>query len=344
MRVKVENIRTISESILMHKGVPSEHAKIIADTIVYAHVREKHTHGLGRMSIYLRKIDDQLMDAKTAMNVLHDQGAVYHVDANHGFGQVAAYYAVMKAVKKAKEYGIGIAGVMNSNNFGTAGYFSKLASDHGMIGLVFGNSAPAIAPTGGSKSLFGTNPLSMAFPMKDAQRPFIFDMATSVAARGKIRLAAKNGESIPEGWALDSEGHPTTDPNEALKGSMIPIGEYKGVGLSMMVDVLAGMLTGAAFAGDVKGLNHKTDFSRYGHLVMVIDPEKFMSIDEYYERVEYFENKVHEYSGTIPGENSNDNAMKNADYVTIPDKQFAEINALAETYGLADRLVEEANV
>lgn len=340
MRVKVDDIRKVSEAILENAGVPLEHAQIIADTIVYAHVREKHTHGLGRVSIYLRKIKEHLMDAETKMTVLNDQAAVYHIDANHGFGQVAAYYGVLEAVKKAKEYGIGITGINNSNNFGAAGYFTKLASDQGMIGLVFSNSAPAIAPTGGRKALFGTNPLSMALPMKDPDMPFVFDMATSVAARGKIRLAAKNGEAIPEGWALDSEGKATIDPNEALKGSMIPIGDYKGVGLSMMVDILAGMLTGAAFAGDVKGLNHKTDFSCYGHFIIVIDPEKFMEHNEYLRRVEYFENKVHEYGGSIPGENSNKKALINDMYVNIPDRQFIEINELAETRNLDVRLIE----
>lgn len=338
MRVKVEEIRKISEEILMKAGVPAEHAAIVADTIVYAHIRGKHTHGLGRVSIYLRKIKENLMAADTPLEVLNDTGAIYHVDAHHGFGQVAAYYAMEEAIKKAGEYGVGFASVKDSNNFGTAGYFAKLASDHHMVGLVFGNSAPAIAPAGGDKALFGTNPLSMSFPLEDEDCPFIFDMATSMAARGKIRLAAKNGEPIPEGWALDENGNPTTDAEAALKGSMIPIGGYKGVGLSMMVDVLAGMLSGAAFAGDVKGLNHKTDLSRYGHALIAIDVKKFMDWEEYIRRAEYFRTRVHECGGELPGEGSYRKAVENAETVEIPDKQAAEINALAEEYQLELRL------
>lgn len=338
MKVKVSDIRRISEEILEKSGVPKAHSAIVADTIVYAHTREKHTHGLGRMSIYLRKIKENLMTPDTPIEILNDSGAIYHIDAHQGFGQVAAYYAAEKAIEKAKQYGIAFVGVKDSNNFGTAGYFSKMISNHHMIGLVFGNSAPAIAPEGGEKALFGTNPLSMAFPMSDKECPFVFDMATSVAARGKIRLASKNGESIPEGWALDKFGNPTTDPDEALKGSMLPIGGYKGVGLSMMVDVLAGMLTGSAFAGDVKGLNHKTELSRYGHAIIAIDIEKFMTWEEYLQRAEYFGKKVHDYKGTLPGENSYKKAEINSEYVDVPDKQVTEINKIAEELTLDFKL------
>ncbi len=338
MRVKVEDIYEISKQILVKAGVPSEHSSIVADTIVYAHTRGKHTHGLGRIPIYLRKIEENLMDASTTINVINDEAAVYHIDANNGFGQVVTYYAMEKAIEKAKKYGIGFAGVKDSNNFGTAGYFAKMASDNHMIGLVFANSAPAIAPAGGDKPLFGTNPLSMSFPMENVDCPFVFDMATSIAARGKIRLAAKNGDPIPEGWALDENGHATTDAEEALKGSMLPIGGYKGVGLSMMVDVLAGMLTGAGFAGNVKGLNHKTDLSRNGHALIVIDIERFMDWEEYLERAKYFQNQVHECGGELPGEGSYKKVIENLEYVEIPDKQGLEINSIAEEFKLDIRL------
>lgn len=339
MEVSVSSIRDISQAILRASGVPDSHAAVIADTIVYAHIRGKHTHGLGRVSIYLRKIRDGLMTADTPLEVLRDDGAVYHVDAHHGFGQVAAADAMEHAIEKARAFGIGFALVKDSNNFGTAGYFTKLAADNHMAGLVFANSAPAIAPTGGHKSLFGTNPLSMAFPTAQPDCPFIFDMATSVAARGKIRLAAKNGTPIPEGWALDAQGQPTTDAEAALEGSMVPIGGYKGVGLSMMIDVLAGMLSGAAFAGDVKGLNHKTELSRYGHAMIAIDITKFMDWETYLERVSYFTGRVHEYGGELPGEHSYQTAVKNTRQVDIPDKQAKEINEIAESLQLSLRLV-----
>ena len=338
MKVLVDDIRRISEEILVSSGVPADHATIVADTIVYAHTREKHTHGLGRVSIYLRKIRDGLMAADTPIEVLRDEGAVYHIDAHHGFGQVAGSIAMQKAIEKAREYGIGFALVKDSNNFGTAGYFSKMAADQHMIGFVCANSGPAIAPAPGGKALFGTNPLSMSFPTRCEDNPVVFDMATSAAARGKIRLAAKNGESIPEGWALDAEGNPTTDPNKALEGSMLPIGGYKGVGISMMIDVLAGMLSGAAFAGDVKNLNHMTEYSRYGHALIAIDITRFMDYETYLGRADILCDRVHAFGGILPGEGSYKKAAANAEAVDIPEKQANEINSIATDLGLCLRL------
>ncbi|SEG19108.1 malate dehydrogenase (NAD) /L-sulfolactate dehydrogenase [Eubacterium ruminantium] len=334
MKVQVENIRKVSSEILMASGVPKEHADMVADTIVYAHTRGKHTHGLGRINIYLRKIKENLMAADTPMEVLHDFGAVCHYDAHNGFGQVAAYIGMQTAIERAEKFGIGFVLVKDSNNFGTAGYFSKLAADKKMIGFVCANSGPAIAPAVGGKALFGTNPISMAYPTDDPENPVIFDMATSTAARGKIRLAAKNGESIPADWALDENGQPTIDPNKALLGSMLPIGGYKGVGLSLMVDFLAGLMSGAAFAGDVKNLNHKTELSRYGHALIAIDITKFMDYNEYLEKNEYLTGRVHEYGGTLPGEHSFEYVKQYRDEVDIPDKQYAEINDIAKSLGL----------
>ena len=338
MRVQVESIRKISSDILVASGVPREHADMVADTIVYAHTRGKHTHGLGRVNIYLRKIREGLMAANTPMEVLNDFGAVCHYDAHNGFGQVAGVIGMQTAIERAEKFGIGFVLVKDSNNFGTAGYFSKLAADKKMIGFVCANSGPAIAPAVGGKALFGTNPISMAYPTDDAENPVIFDMATSTAARGKIRLAAKNGESIPADWALDENGQPTTDPNKALLGSMLPIGGYKGVGLSLMVDFLAGLMSGAAFAGDVKNLNHKTELSRYGHAFIAIDITKFMTYEEYLEKNEYLSGRVHEYGGILPGEHSYEYYKDNKVEVDVPDKQVNEINEIADGLGLTIRL------
>ena len=184
-------------------------------------------------------------------------------------------------MKTASENGIGAVGIRNTNNFGTAGYFGEKAANNGMIGIVMGNAAPAIAPPGGTKAILGTNPICFAFPSPETEFPIVLDMATSNAARGKIRLALRNGEKIPLGWALDSNGEPTDDPAAALEGSLIPMGGYKGFGLSMMIDIMAGLITGSAYGGEVKNLNHPDSYSRNGNLFIVIDPTFFISKDEY---------------------------------------------------------------
>jgi len=274
--ISVTELTRVAREVLISCSVPEKDASLVADTIVDAHCCGKGTHGLPRLPIYVRKIRDGLMDPATSITSVKESPVISIIDAHHGFGQVAAAKAINISVEKAKKYGIGVVGVRHSNNFGTAGYFVRLATESNMMGVVLGNSAPAIAPTGGIRPLLGTNPLAIGFPPGTEGIPIIIDMATSVSARGKIRLAAKMGQSIPSGWALDSEGKPTNDPFEALKGSMVPIGEYKGYALALAVDILAGMLPGAAFAGKVSPLNHPDSLSNYGHFVISMDLNFFL--------------------------------------------------------------------
>lgn len=284
-KISVSNLHSCSASILIKCGVPAEDAKIIADSIVYAHARGKHTHGIGRMPIYIRKIKENLMNPLTPMTVIKETPVISVLDAQNGFGQVAAIRAMDLCIEKARTYGVGLVGVKDSNNFGTAGFIGDYAAQAGMIGIIAANSGPAIAPTGGGKAIFGTNPICISYPAVGDTPPIVFDMACSSAARGKIRLAAKNGEKIPFGWAVDAQGNPTDDPNEALKGTMVPIGDYKGYGIALCVDILAGMMTGSGFAGNVKNLNHPTEISRYGHMIMALNPDFFISKEEYCENM-----------------------------------------------------------
>ena len=340
MQVNIESIKNISNEILSKLGLPHYDAEIIVDTIIYAHQRGKATHGIGRMPIYARKIREGLMTAETNLCTINDNSAISLYDAGHGFGQVAAYKGMMIAIEKALQYGVGVVGVRHSNNFGTAGFFVELAAKNNMIGFIFANSPPAIAPTGGKIPIFGTNPIGIGFPGGHNKPAVVLDMATSIAARGKIRLAAKNGESIPIGWALDGNGNPTTDPTEALKGSMIPIGGHKGFGLSLTVDVIAGLLTGAAFGGDVKPLNHERCLSDYGHLIMAIDIASFIDPAEYLDKMDYLTKRVKECGEEnhvyLPGEHSF--SLFNSDVVNVSDKQVNEINSLARSLGIKELL------
>ena len=167
-------------------------------------------------------------------------------------------------------------------------------------------------------------------------------MAVSNAARSKIRLAAKNGESIPDGWAIDSAGRSTTDPLEALKGSMVPIGGYKGFGLALVVDILAGLLTGSAFGGDVKPLNNKDSFSDYGHLMMAINIDFFLNTKDYSDKMNYLVKRVKECgednSIFLPGEHSYNLNKSTSNTVDVLDKQVNEINDLACSLGIEERL------
>lgn len=283
--ISTRALHQFSVAVLTACDVPKDDAELVAETIVDAHRSGKGTHGVTRLPIYVRKIRSGLMDPRTPIDVIRESPVIAVIDAHHGFGQVAAMRAMTLCIEKAKALGVGVVGVRHSNNFGVAGYFARQAASEGFIGIVLGNSAPAIAPTGGNQPLLGTNPLAIAFPDGEGRVPIVLDMATSEAARGKIRLAARQGEPIPLGWALDASGNPTTDPAAALQGSMVPVGGPKGYGLSLAIDILAGLLTGAAFAGEVKPLAHADQRSDYGHWMMALDPEYFLDRKSYAERM-----------------------------------------------------------
>ena len=341
--ISIGNLRQVVLEVLSKVGVSGEDAEIIIDTILFANRRGVATHGVGRLPLYVHKIASGHYNPRNDIEVLSDNAAYALLDAHNGFGQVVAFKATKMAIEKAKQYGVAVVGVRNSNNFGTAGYFGDMAARAGCAAIVFANAAPAIAPTGGNKTIFGTNPLCYAFPGVDGFDPILLDMATTVAARGKIRLAAKNGEKIPRDWAIGPDGQPTDDPNVALKGSLLPIGGYKGYGLSMFVDIFAGMLTGSHFAGEVKNLSKMDEDSGNGHLFIVIDLDKFMTVEEKKERISYFYKSVkacgEEGRVFMPGEIEYLKMNKAQDAVQISVKQFEDVNAVAEEVGAVSRLV-----
>lgn len=328
--VTIEHIRSGSERLLQAWGVPAHQAELIADTIVYAHRHGKHTHGITRLPIYRRKIGLGLMSARTDCRVVQDFAAVGVMDCNDGFGQVAADSAMRLAVEKASRFGIGAVFVRNSNNFGVAGYFGEIAARADMAGFLVTASAPAIAPQGGRRPVFGTNPYCYAFPSPNGN--IVLDMSVSVAARGKIRLAQKNGEKIPLGWAVDRNGDPTDDPAMALAGNLLAIGGAKGFGLALVADVLAGLLSGSAFGGEIKPLAAEDAPSRHGHFFAAIDISRLMDKDEYARKIVELERNLKSCGedGTIfmPGERSRRKSQENSETVEIGDRQADDFNAL----------------
>ncbi len=329
-KISISELKEATHALLLAWGVPLMQADIITDTIVYAHQHEKHTHGITRLPIYKKKIDNGLMSANTEVKTVKDFAAISIVDCKNGFGQVVAVESMKKAIEKAKTYGIGAVFVRNSNNFGVAGYFGEIAANAGMYGMVMTASAPAIAPEGGQKSIFGTNPICCAFPTPNGN--VVLDMAISAAARGKIRLAEKNGEKIPFGWAVDKNGHPTDSPTAALEGNMLAIGGVKGFGLSMVADMLCGLLSGSSFGGEIKPLACQEAPSRHGHLFIALNIGQLMSENEYQEKIVAFEKNIKACGKDgeifLPGERSRIKAHNNKLYVELKQKQVDDFNEL----------------
>ena len=197
---------------------------------------------------------------------------VLAIDAGHGFAYPAFDLMLEELPKITRNQGIAMAGVYRSHHYGVAGHHVEKAADQGMVALLFGNTPAAMAPWGGKTPLFGTNPIAFAAPIKD-QSPLVIDLATSKVARGNIMAASQRGEDIPEGWALDADGNPTTDAKSALGGTMVPLGDAKGAALALMIEVLAAALTGAGFGYQATSFfDAEGDYPNVGQMMMMIDP------------------------------------------------------------------------
>ncbi|MCM3740928.1 Ldh family oxidoreductase [Oceanobacillus luteolus] len=283
MKIAVDDLKKFCKEILERNSVPIEEAEVIADSLVDANTIGVDSHGVTRLSLYLQRLKEATINSNTKMEILRETETTALYDANNGWGQYAGKIAMQEAVKKAKKYGTATIGVTNSNHFGTASYFTKMAAKENCIGIAMCNTTPIMVSWGSNEPTLGTNPLSIAIPTN--RHPVVLDMATSNVARGKINLAAKDGEEIPTGWAITKEGKDTTDPHEALKGYLLPLGP-KGSGLAMMIDIMSGVMTGALFGKDIPRMYDDKEPQRLGHLFMAIDPECFIEIETFKSRMD----------------------------------------------------------
>ena len=218
------------------------------------------------LKMYCDRISKKVINPKPKIKIKKISQSISHIDANNSIGFVAADLGIKTAIKHAQKTGIGMVAVKNSGHYGLSGYYAEQAVKKNLIAMIYTNAPPAVAPHGALKSLFGTNPVCFGTPT-GSKIPFILDTSISVINRGKIRVAARNNQKIPEGVALDKSGNPTTDAKKALEGVQLPIAGFRGSGLAWMVDILSGVLTGGNHAGRVK--DPFDDFSgpqNIGHL------------------------------------------------------------------------------
>ena len=281
----------------------SEHnAKEVADALVSAEFDGQAGHGLSRIPSYVEQLTAGKVKGNVVPSLLSSKGSVIRVDANNGFAFPAISLAIKEITSTCKKYGIAAASVSRSHHFGQAGRHVELLAEQGLIGLMFGNTPKAIPPWGGSKPLFGTNPIAFSAP-RDNDAPMVIDMSLSKVARGKVMLANQQNEKIPEGWAIDAEGKPTTDPKKALAGAMLPIGDAKGSALALMVEILAAGLTGSNFGFEASSfLDAEGDSPGVGQLIIAIDPS-FFAGDSFSERTETIVDAILEQPSTrLPGD------------------------------------------
>jgi LDH2 family malate/lactate/ureidoglycolate dehydrogenase len=297
--VSLDSLRTCLEACLQKLGCPPDHGARIAEVLIDGELRGYDDHGaffIGELAAWFR--GGQMNPAPT-VTVVRETAASVLLDGDRGCGVIGSTEAMRRAIAKAKETGLACAGLKNSGHFIAAAPYVELAAQEGLIGFCCANVTPLMAPPGGKTRTFGTNPLAYAFPT-DQHDPVVFDMATSATAGFKVRLAALAGKEMAPGLILDADGQPTTDPEKYVKGGLIlPVGGehamHKGFGLALVVDALAGVLTGANFARDAAVNNGKE-----GQFFLAIDPEIFMPVAEYRARMDALIDQVHD-TEKLPG-------------------------------------------
>ncbi|MEU4159973.1 Ldh family oxidoreductase [Actinoplanes sp. NPDC026670] len=275
---------TLGTRILQSVGVPEDDARLVSDSLVTADIWGHPSHGMLRLPWYVDRIRSGVMNPVTEPLTVTDGGATAVIDGRDGIGQVITRHACLDAVARAHQHGVAAVAVRNSNHFGTAAYWTRIMADNGCIGILTTNGSPAMAPTGGRQKSIGANPWSIAAPRTSGH--VVLDIANTSVARGKIYAARERGEPIPEGWAVDAEGVPTTDPQAAIDGVLAPMSGHKGYAISFMMDVLSGVLTGSSYATGVVGPYVPDQRSGCGHLVIALRVGAFLEPTEFGRRLD----------------------------------------------------------
>jgi len=288
----VDELDSFAAALFRDAGLDAEDAAVIARDLVKANLRGIDSHGVSRIPMYLERFRRGVVNPRPNIAVRKVAGAVAHLDGDNGMGFLAGHRAMDEAMALAKECGIGLVGVHRSTHFGMGALYALQAIDAGYISMIFTNSSPAIPMWGARTAFLGASPIAAGIPGGKSP-PYVMDMAMTVIARGKIRLAALRGEPIPPGLALDQEGHPTTDAAEAFEGVCLPFGGVKGSVLATLMDLMSGVLTGANFGGAVKSLyfDH-SEPQNVGHLFFAIKPDLFMSLEAFGDRMDVFSERA----------------------------------------------------
>ncbi|MGB0844091.1 MAG: Ldh family oxidoreductase [Alphaproteobacteria bacterium] len=302
--VALDDIKTVSSKALIAHGADPWIAEEVANAVRKAEATKNLICGLYYLESYCTQLVSGRVKGTVEPVVTKPRTASVKVDAQLGFAQPAFSRGLGTAVEVAKEAGTCALAICHSHTCTSLGYFTEQIAQAGMIGIGFTNASAIVSPPGGNKRVLGTNPMAMSIPAKDGGLAFQFDQSTSAVALGKITMAAAAGESIPLGWAVDSEGNPTTDPKEAIAGSLVSTGGYKGYGFGLMVEIMAAALTGSVNSLDVKGLKLPDGPPHnLGQFYFIVDPTTF-SDDLFWNRLSRLTEAVEEQpNARLPGAN-----------------------------------------
>ena len=337
-RAKRLQLEEFTACVMRALGLPSDDAATVAALMVDADMQGSDGHGVIRLAPYAKRILAGGINLKPEIKVVQERTAMALMDGDNGMGHLVMKKATELAIYKARSAGIAWVGSRLSNHAGPASLYARMALQHDMIGLYFAvGNANHLPPWGGLDMLLSTNPIAAAIPTLN-EAPVVLDMATTVAAYGKVKAKAQRGEMMPEGWMIDRQGQPLLDPTKSEEGFLLPIGGYKGYGLSLIVGILAGTLNGAAMGSQVIDFNK--DFStttNTGQAIAIIDPAAFGDLNEFKQNVDTL---VRELRGAermpgvdriwLPGEQSHEKRLSNeAHGILLAPSLMKQLNALA---------------
>jgi len=342
--VSADRVREFIAQAFRSVGMRERDANDVAALMTRADLLGADGHGIFRLPQYLRRIRAGGINLQPMIRVEQERGATALINGDNGMGHLVVKQATELAIAKAKTQGIGWVGCKMSNHAGPASLYAGMVADAGLVGIYFAvGSANHMAPWGGIELLLSTNPIAVAVPAKDGP-PIVLDMATTVAAYGKVKIKAQKNEPMPEGWMIDKQGQPLTDPRRSAEGLLLPIGGYKGYGLSLMIGLLAGTLNGAAMGRDVVDFN-KDDRSttNTGQAIAAIDISAFGDKDTFLAAVDHLVAELHESKTLpgvdrvrVPGEGSAASVEKRSkEGIPFSDELLSVLNGVATECGIA---------
>ncbi len=347
--ISCESLRAFLEELFTAGGMRPHEAAWYAETIVQANLWGIDSHGVIRVPTYFERILKNAINRNANIRTIRKAPAVTLTDADGAAGAVAGKIAMEQAIADARTHGIGVAGVVNSNHFGAAALYSRLAAEQGMVGISMTNVMPLIAAPGDKAPVVCNNPFSIAIPTYN-DFPFLLDMSMSVVAGGKLHLAVARGEKIPYGWAVDRNGRPTDDPQKALDGFLLPIGGYKGLGLAYAVDILSGVITGGLFADQMRSMYHDPDVpSLTCHMMAALDLSAWIEPEEMRRRMAYYHDFIRhvpmaEGAPTLvfPGElEAQREKQRREKGIPVPISTLETLLRLKETHKILAKLTEQ---
>jgi len=288
INVSAESLERFVAQAFAAAGCNDSGARDMAQCLVHTNLWGIDSHGVLRVGKYLERLRSGGMNGNPQIRTVRADRALEVLDADNGSGYVAGKAAMARAVELAGQQNIAAVAIINSNHCGATSLYARMALEHDMIGIAMTNVAPNMVMTGGSRPVTGNNPIAVAVPTF-GDFPFVLDISLSAVAGGKLLVAAKNGEPIPTGWATDRDGRPTTDPKVGFDGFLLPMGGHKGFGLSLLIDILCGVITGGSFQHELKSMyRYPNDPSNTAHLMIVMNPLAFIGKQQMQERMSEF--------------------------------------------------------